>query len=39
MRQNLCIYLSPKILEAEPGDYYSIIKILGDNIKEHIITQ
>mgnify|MGYP000454046487 CR=1 FL=1 len=35
----ICIYLSPKILEAEPGDYYSIIKILGDNIKEHLITQ
>jgi voltage-gated potassium channel len=33
----ICIYLSPKILEAEPGDYYSIIKILGDNIKEHLI--
>jgi len=33
----ICIYLSVKILEAKSGDYYSIIKILGDSIKEHLI--
>ena len=33
----ICIYLSPKILEARSKEYYSIIKILGDNIKEHLI--
>lgn len=31
------IYLSPKILESEAKDYYPIIKILGDNIKEHLL--
>ena len=33
----ICIYLSPKILEARSKEYYSIIKILGDNIKEHLL--
>ena len=33
----ICIYLSPKILEANAKEYYPIIKILGDNIKEHLI--
>ena len=33
----ICIYLSVEILETKPGDYYSIIKILGDNIQEHLI--
>ena len=29
----VCIYLSPKILEANNEVYYSIIKTLGDSIK------
>ena len=33
----ICIYLSPKILEAPNEKYYSIIKILGDNINNHLI--
>ena len=33
----VCIYLSPKILEATPNKYYPIIKILGDSIKENLM--
>lgn len=33
----ICIYLSPNILEAKSGNYYSLIKILGDGIKEHLM--
>ena len=33
----VCIYLSPLILESEPQEYYSIIKILGDGIKNHLV--
>ncbi len=33
----ICIYLSPKILEAPNNKYYPIIKILGDSIKENLM--
>lgn len=33
----ILIYLSPNILKAVSKNYYPIIKILGDNIKEHLI--
>ena len=33
----VCIYLSPLILESEPQEYYSIIKILGDGINNHLL--
>lgn len=33
----VCIYLSPKILEATAKNYYPIIKILGENIKQHLL--
>ena len=35
--QNIQIYVSTEVLGAEPEYYYPIIKILGDNIKEHLI--
>lgn len=31
------IYVSPNILKAPPAEYYPLIKILGDNIKEHLL--
>ena len=31
------IYLSKEIINSEPDYYYPIIKILGDNIKEHLL--
>lgn len=31
------IYVSPDFLKAHPREYYPIIKILGDNIKKHLI--
>ena len=33
----VCIYLSPLILESEPQEYYSIIKILGQSIKDNLL--
>ncbi|MCH2022189.1 MAG: ion transporter [Saprospiraceae bacterium] len=32
----ICIYLSPNILEAPANQYYPIIKILGDSIRENL---
>ena len=31
------IYISKEVINSEPDYYYPIIKILGDNIKEHLI--
>ena len=31
------IYVSPDFLKAHPREYYPIIKILGDNIKKHLL--
>lgn len=31
------VYVSPNILKAPAGEYYPIIKIIGDNIKENLI--
>jgi len=33
----VCIYLSPTILESNPEEYYSIIKILGDSINKNLL--
>lgn len=33
----VCIYLSPKILEANNEVYYTIIKTLGDSIKKNLL--
>ena len=33
----VCIYLSPLILESEPQEYYSIIEILGQSIKDNLL--
>jgi len=33
----ILVYVSPNILKAKPAEYYPIIKILGDNIKEHLL--
>ena len=33
----ICIYVSVKILTAKSSEYYSIIKILGDGINNHLL--
>jgi len=33
----ILVYVSPNILKAKPTEYYPIIKILGNNIKEHLL--
>ena len=33
----ILVYISPNILKSKPAEYYPIIKIFGDNIKEHLL--
>jgi len=33
----VCIYLSPNILKSKSQEYYSIIKILGESIKDNLL--
>lgn len=33
----ICIYLSPLILQSKSTDYYSIIRILGESIKDNLL--